>query len=234
MRARHVPTHLAALLVLAALLAAPSAFATATYDFTSEASLLFNVAWQSYTTDITPASGGTGAHQETTAYILTPGMGNTGFFQSVHIMGSAGDATFTNSGFSTASLALYTSFTFDFGTTPVDFAMTFADLTMISTYATQLPWNGTGEYITGCCGIQLFFDGFGGNWFTEGHTNIISQVTGVHTVRLGTFADASATANYPYVVTPEPSSSLLFALGLALALAVQKGARWRIKLTPSR
>jgi hypothetical protein len=208
--------------VIVSLLWAVDARATAIYDVVTHAHLAFSHSWQSYTTTIVPATSGTGAHQEITSRSESIDAGNRGYFQSVQVTGSAGNSAFTSSGMSYAEIDLYTYFTFDFGSVPTNFVMTFIDYGFVTNQSTALPWNpsnNSGERVSGGFqGVQLLFDGFGGGWYTIGQPNVIQNVSGLHTVRLWTGSGAIAEANYPYLA-PEPSSIFLLTVGLPLALS---------------
>jgi len=199
--------------LLTCLLWGGHAYAMATYDYFSDAKITFSLLWGDFTTTVTPSSSGTGQHNESTASFQAFDLQNYWYYQSVRGTGSAGDAALSQSGTSAARNDFYTLFTFDFGSTPTDFTMTYTDYNQDVNSSTQLPWNGTGEYVGGSTGTQLLFDDQGGPWYTKGQPNTFHNLAGQHTVRLWTGTESTAIAQYPYVA-PEPSPTLLLGLGL--------------------
>jgi hypothetical protein len=204
------------------------AFAIAIYDNTVAATLSFNQPWISVATDTSlseVSTSGSGLHQESTSLVQASDLANLLYSQAVTVSGSAGNVQLSTNGQSVAVNSIYTLLTFNFGSTPTDFSMMYSVMDFDFNHTTALPFNGTGERAGGGGGgTQLALDGTFGPWYTVGQQNWFYGLTGQHTVRLWTGVDGAATARYPYVDTPEPSTVLL---GLISAGAIIARKRFR-------
>jgi hypothetical protein len=202
-------------------------FATVTYDYLSDATITFSQLWDNYTPIVTSTLAGTGQH---TASILPSqdlDLQTCEYYQIAHVIGSAGDDAFSQSGTSGAHNVIDTVLTFDFGLVPTNLTITLTDYnqTLLSSRQLHLWDNGsqTGEAIGywpelggGGTGLGLKFDG---QWFAipnwvRGSSTTFYNLTGRHTVDIWTDANGAVKAGYPYVQTPEPATMLLLGLGL--------------------
>jgi hypothetical protein len=198
------------------------AFAIATFDYLSDAKITFSQLWDSYTPIVTSTTSGTGQSTVSTAPSQAFDLQNFWYYQSAHIIGSAGDSALSQSGTSHAYNSIDTAFTFNFGIVPTNLTITLTDWNQVLVSSKQLnlwnPDNQTGEYVGywptlggGGTGLGLKFDG---QWFAipnwiNGNSTSFYDLTGQHTVDIYTVADEAAIAGYPYVQTPEPSTMLL-------------------------
>ncbi|HET9963300.1 MAG TPA: hypothetical protein VFQ34_13245 [Nitrospiraceae bacterium] len=204
------------------------ALGTAMYDYTTAVTLGFSQPWVSVISGVSPSSvttTGSGLHQESTSIFQISDLPNLTYSQTVQAKGSAGDGLFNVSGKSVTYNGLYTNLIFDFGNTPTDFDITYLaiDVNLDSSTQLTLPFNGTGESVGGSGGTQLLLDGAGGAFYAVGQPNIFYGLTGQHSVRVWTGAEANAIAQYPYVV-PESSSLpyVLIGLGIVLMATLQR------------
>ena len=209
-------TAIAAILIL--FCGSPSA-ALVTYDYTSEATLSLSRAWTNVASGVAPSqvlTGGTGTHSVSTMRTQSADLGALSYFQAVNVRGTAGDPTLTFSGTSMAENNLYTLFTIDFGNVPSDFTftLTFTQITNSSRQIPGLYFPGEfGEFVGDGTGTQLLFDDFGGAFYDQ-RPITLHNLTGIHTMRLATFAEGRAIADYDSPV-PEMSTVFLLAIGLS-------------------
>ena len=215
-----------------------SATGTAIYDYTSTETIDFSTPWVSVAHITVPSpfpsvggavthqiTSGTGSFTASTNIVETPNVANDSYTQSVEVTGSAGDSSLTNSGSSTANAGLYNLFTFDFGATPTDFTIGLVSRQFQLIQSTDVPsgFAGSGEDVGGSVGFQAFlltstgdFAGPSVHALDPGQSVTVPGLTGIHTFRFGTFAEATATANYPFIA---PDSGSTFGL-LLISLIV--------------
>ena len=204
------------------------AFAIATYDYLSDATISFSHIWNKYDPVATSTITGTGQYTASTDPLYDFNRQNLWFYQSARVIGSAGDSSLSQSGTSGAYNMVNTVLTFNFGPEPTDLAVTLTAYNQILTSNRQMQlWDEgsqTGEKIGywpelggGGAFLGLKFDGqwFGIPGWQEGGSKTFYSLTGKHDLEIITSADGAAKAVYPYVKTPESAALLLLGIGLA-------------------
>ena len=202
------------------------ASAVASFDYISDITIGFNQEWVDYTPMITSTTLGSGNYTAFTAPSQNVNTQELWYNQTSRVFGTAGNGAFNQNGTSYAKNEIYTSFNFDFGTTPTDLSITWMDGYQVIMRSRQLPWNPdneTGEFIGywptyggGGTGYGLKIDGewmwAPGGW-EIGDSTTFNELSGQHTVQIWTDASETAIANYPYEAPPpvvaEPSTFLL-------------------------
>lgn len=210
------------------------AFAIATYDYLSDATISFSQKWNKSDPVGTSTIAGSGQFTASTNPLYDFSHNDLWFYQSARAIGSAGDPSLSQSGTSGAYSMVDTVLSFNFGQTPTNLTVTLTDFNQILSSSRQLQlWDEgsqTGEKIGywpelggGGTSLGLKFDGswFGIPW-QDGGSFTFYDLTGKHELNIITTASGAAKAVYPYVKTPEPASMLLLGLSLVGLIAVRK------------